>query len=564
MKGTSHAAFAAALVGVAAIGASPVLAQTTGTPNGKPQTLTPHKPHSRAPTSLLAPVHIAPDAKRGLTRAYTGTPIDVTQYHYDGNRTGWNPNETDLTPAAIQSGKFGLLATLAVDGNVFGQPLLVSGLTLPDSSVHDVLIVATGNNSVYAFDAKTYAQLWKVNLGQQQSTDDVGCHDVEKGYGISATPVIVRSGNTATIYLTAAIEPNRYEFHTMLHAIDAGSGADVRPPVEINPSAKLSDRSVLKFDPQNQWNRAGIAYGNGSLYIGIGSHCDNNAYGISGWLLKYGTDLTSQASFHTIQTPHGYELASIWMTGFAPAIDASGNVFVVTGNGDFTHPGFDWGQSVLKLNSALRVQSSFTPSGYADLNNGDTDFGSGGVMLVPHSAGQKGPDTAVAIGKSGILYLLNQRSLGGLTTGDTRALQKIPLDHGVWGGPAYYSGSTGPTVFEQGDGGALFSFGVTSTAQPVFLTKANGNSVGGYGGSLPIVSSNGAAPGTGVVWVVRRSAPIELEAYDAEALGNPIYSANIGKWSNVGNNNPFLTAMEANGRVYVASYLTVNVFGLTQ
>ena len=564
MTRISHAALGAVLLGVAAAAGAPTMAQTTGTANGKPQLLTPHKPRSRAPVSLLAPVQLAPDAKRGFAHAYTGAPIDVTQYHYDGNRTGWNPNETDLTPAAIKSGKFGLLATLSVDGNVFGQPLLVSGLTLPDTSVHDVLIVATGNNSVYAFDAKTYAQLWKVNLGQQQSTDDVGCHDVEKGYGISATPVIVRTGKTATIYLTAAIEPSRYEFHTMLHAIDAATGADVRPAVEINPSAKFSNKTILKFDPQNQWNRAGIAYGNGSLYIAIGSHCDNNAYGISGWVLKYGTDLSSQASFHTIGTPHGYELASIWMTGFAPAVDASGNVFVVTGNGDYTHPGSDWGQSVLKLSPALRVQSYFTPSNYAGLNDGDVDFGSGGVMLVPHVAGNKGPDTAVAIGKSGILYLLNQRSLGGLTPGDTRPFQKIPVYHGVWGGPAYYSGPTGPTVFEQGDGGVLSSFRVTTGSAPVFLTKSNGTSGGGYGGSLPIVSSNGATAGTGVVWVVRRSAPIELEAYDAEALGDPIYTANIGKWSNDNDNNPFLTAMEANGRVYVASYLTVKVFGLTQ
>ena len=68
---------------------------------------------------------------------------------------------------------------------------------------------------------------------------------------------------------------------------------------------------------------------------------------------------------------------------------------------------------------------------------------------------------------------------------------------------------------------------------------------------------------TGVVWLVRRSAPIELEAYDAASLGNPIYTANVGSWSNQ-DNNAFLTAMEANGRVYVASYLTVKVFGLVQ
>ena len=136
---------------------------------------------------------------------------------------------------------------------------------------------------------------------------------------------------------------------------------------------------------------------------------------------------------------------------------------------------------------------------------------------------------------------------------------------GLWGGPAYFNGPAGPTVYTQINGDVLRAFSVpVNLARPAFLTQALGTSKGGYGGSLPIVSSNAATPHTGVVRVVRRSAPIELEAYDAGRLGQPIYSANIGDWSNPDNNNPFLTAMEANGRVYVATYLAVQVFGLTQ
>ena len=534
-----------------------------GVPNGVPQKLTPHAAKRPAPASLLAPVHEHAQAAQGLARSYAGTPIDVAEYHYDRGRTGWNPTETDLTPATVRSSSFGLLATLPVDGNVFAQPLLVSNYTLPDGTTHDILVIATGQNTIYAFDAHSYAQLWKVSLGPQQSTGDVGCDDVLDGYGISATPVIVRSGSSATLYVVDAIEPSRYEFHTRLHALDLGTGLDTRPPVEINPSAKLPDKSTLRFDPQNQWVRAGIAYdGNGSLYLGVASHCDNNAYGISGWLLKYGTDLVSKGALPTIKRPHGYELATIWMTGFAPAIDPLGNVFVVTGNGDFTRGAMDWGQSVLKITPKLAVASWFTPGDYSALNDGDVDFGSGGVMLLPHVAGQKGPDTAVAIGKAGVLYMLKQRSLGGNTPGDVYALQKTNVGGGVWGGPAYYNGPSGPIVFEQGDGGLLNAFSV-SPDKPAFVRTATGTSGAGYGGSLPIVSSNGAAPGTGVVWVVRRSDPIEIEAYNAETLGAPIYKANIGRWSGPSHGNSFLTAMQANGRVYVAAYKTVKVFGLT-
>lgn len=370
----------------------------------------------------------------------------------------------------------------------------------------------------------------------------------------------MRSGSTAKLYVTTATEPHRYEFHTQLHAIDVNTGADFTAPVEINPSVKPSDGTTLKFDPQNQWSRAGIAYANGAIYLGIGSHCDNNPNAISGWILKYGTDLQAQGAFHTIQTPHGYQLASVWMTGFAPAIDSSGNIWVVTGNGDFNPLGSDWGESVLKLSPMLKVLGSFSPSNVQGLNDGDTDFGSGGIMLLPHVLGQTGPDVGVAVGKSGVFYMINQKMPGGV--GDNRAVQALPVGGGVWGGPAYYNGASGPTVFEQGDGGLLNAFGVAPD-RPQFVTKATGAVNAGYGGSLPIVSSNGATPGTGIVWLIRRSNPLTLEAYDAEKLGAPIYSVGSGYWPNPSGNG-FLTPMEANGRVYVPAYARVQVYGLTR
>jgi hypothetical protein len=536
-------------------------------PNGVPQRLKPHRAAHVAPKSLLAPVAVAPNAAQALAKVYGGSPINVTTYHYDNTRTGWNASETDLTPATVSGGHFGLLATLSVDDNVFAQPLMVSNFVIGKTK-HNVLIIATGANTVYAFDAQTYATLWQVNLGAQQSSNDVGCGDVQPGYGISSTPVIVKTGAKATIYLVAATEPNPYEFHTKLHALDLATGKDLVAPVEISPSATLSNKAVINFDPQNQWSRASLAYNAGSIFISIGSHCDNNAGGTTGWLLRYNAALNLQRTFHTIDAPNSYELASIWMSGFAPAIDPNGNVFAVTGNGDYNSASQNWGESVIKLNSNLSgVSTSFTPYDYSVLNADDTDFGSGGVMLLPSIQGQTAPPMAVAIGKDAVLYLLNRNSLGGLAANDAGALQALRLGgqgSGVWGGPAFFNGPSGPTILTQINGDVLRSFTVNVKGAPKFTALATGSSYGGYGGSIPIVSSNGVAAHTAVAWLVRRSAPIELEAYDATALGAPIYSANIGGWSNPGEGNPFLTAMEANGRVYVASYLTVQVFGLTQ
>ena len=75
---------------------------------------------------------------------------------------------------------------------------------------------------------------------------------------------------------------------------------------------------------------------------------------------------------------------------------------------------------------------------------------------------------------------------------------------------------------------------------------------------MPVVTSNGSAPNTGVVWVVRRSSPPALEAYDATTLGNPIFQASVGTDYSI-----YHQAMVANGRVYVGSNGRVYVFGLT-
>ena len=520
-----------------------------------------------APTSTAPNAHLLNEASGLMPKTYSGTPIDVLTFHYDNNRSGWNDTEADLGKTAVTSPNFGLLQTLPVDGNVLGQPLVVSGFTMPDGTVHNILIVATGGSSIYAYDADTFATLWHDDFGYGQSYQDVNCDEVRPKYGISSTPVIVRTAaNAATIYVVAATEPSYNVFVTQIHAVNLGTGADAVPPVDVAPTATLSDGTQLSFSGQNQWSRAGLAYNNGRVYVGISSHCDNDWYNISGWLLDYdSTTLKLQKAFHTINTPHNdVELASIWMSGFAPAIDGNGLVYVATGNGDYTGGGAkDWGQSVIALSSTLHgVVGRFTEATFATDNANDLDLGSSGIILLPPVAGQTAPPMALIVGKNGNMYLLNQHKLGGLRPNDKGVLQKISLNGtGLWGGPAYYSGPSGPTVFVQTDGDVLRSFKLSTGSAPSLTAGPTGTSAAGPGGSIPVVSSiNGG--NDGIVWLLRRSNPVALEAYDAEALGAPIYSANTEAWSNPDMNNAFVTPVVANGRVYAASGTSVYVFGL--
>ena len=527
------------------------------------------------PTDPVPAATITPQSLVGLARPYGGTPISVTSFHYDNYRTGWNPNETDLTPAQLKAKNFGLLTTLQVDGTVFAQPTLVTGYTMPDSTVHDVLIIATAHNSVYAYDAQTYALLWQVNLGPSQNAGDIACVDVTPEYGIATTPAIVPGPNPRqqVIYLVAGLEPTPGTYSWVLHGLDLGTGADVATPITVTGTEVLSNTKTVTFDPKRQWPRMGLAYANNSIYVGVGSHCDIASL-TSGWLFRYDTSLNLKSAFPTIQKQTtGLLLGGVWMSGSAPAIDANGNVFVTTGNGavqlNAPQPA-DWSQSVLKLSPDLKtVLDSFTVGNYAQLNQHNFDLGSGGVILIPPVAGQAAPPMAVTMGKDPIIYLLNQNNLGGYSSTNTGALQALtvgltPSGRGLFGGPSYYNGPNGPTIYYQTTGDFIRAYALTAGAAPTLTATVAGTDHGAGSGSFSVVSSNGsgaAAGDTGIVWVVRRSSPLALMAYDALTLGAPIYRATAGVWPTT-NYGRFVTPMVANGRVYVGSQQEVTVFGL--
>lgn len=105
--------------------------------------------------SLAAALAIAPEPAAAAVGYYT--------YHFNNDRTGWNPNETILTAAAVSSGHFHLLRFLAADSVVYAQPLYAPGITV-GSTKHNLAIVASENDSVYAYDADSGALVWKRSL----------------------------------------------------------------------------------------------------------------------------------------------------------------------------------------------------------------------------------------------------------------------------------------------------------------------------------------------------------------------------------------------------------------
>ena len=81
-----------------------------------------------------------------LPSVVRAAPSVVTQM-YDNGHTGWNRNETQLTVAKVKAG-FKLLFKNATDGHTYSQPLYIPGLNMGAKGTHNVIFLATENNTV--------------------------------------------------------------------------------------------------------------------------------------------------------------------------------------------------------------------------------------------------------------------------------------------------------------------------------------------------------------------------------------------------------------------------------
>src|SRR5262245_63976211 len=98
--------------------------------------------------------------------ASVGGPVTVPMSQYDYGRTGANLQESVLKPSNVDATHFGKLFSRSVDDSVYALPLIVPNLDIA-ARRHNVLFVATMNNTVYAFDADDPSQaepLWSRNL----------------------------------------------------------------------------------------------------------------------------------------------------------------------------------------------------------------------------------------------------------------------------------------------------------------------------------------------------------------------------------------------------------------
>ena len=513
----------------------------------------------------------------GTTNQTSNTSsIDVTTYHYDNFRTGQNLNEITLSTANVNQSKFGKLGELMVDGKVDAQPLYLSNVSIPGVGTKNVLYVATEHGSVFAFDADKISgtaakPLWQIStqLSGEGPSDDRGCGQVTPEIGVTSTPVIDRT--RGAIYVVAVSKNGSGDYFHRLHALDLTNGKELfNGPITITAAfpgnGAGSSGGTVSFDPSEYNERPGLLELDGTIYTTWGSHCDAGAY--TSWMMAFSADTLEQTSVLNL-VPNGSD-GGTWMSGTAPAADSAGNIYFIIGNGTFdtalNSSGFpsqsDCGNCYVKVSSTspLKLLDYFTPLNTVAESNVDEDLGSGGPLLLPDVTDASGKTRHLALGsgKDAVIYVLDRDNMGKFSATQNNIYQQISgqLAGAEFAKPSYFNG----TVYYGAVSDSIKAFPIASgklATTPSSMTSIQFP----YPGATPAISANGS--NNGIVWAVENGTAAVLHAYDATNLANELYNSNQAS----GNRdqfagNKFITAMIANGKVFVGTPNSVAVFGL--
>ena len=542
-------------------------------------------PRSATLAGLGSAVLLLTTCTENVTDPGTTNPqsVSVLTQHNNNTRAGWNDHETALTTSNVNVQQFGKVFTLTVDGEVYAQPLVVGRVAIGGG--HNVVYVATVNNTVYAFDGDNGKLYWQKSFTRAgwrppRNTDMTGAcggnyTNFSGNIGIVGTPVI--DSTSGTMYFVAR-STNGSAYVQYLHAVSIVDGREIAGSPKIitaavSGSGDGSVNGTIPFDAQKQNQRQGLTLLGGVVYVSFSSHCDWGPY--HGWILGYdATTLQQQVVYN--DTPNGYA-GGMWESGAGMAADA-GNLYVVTGNGtvgdggDPTSP-TNRGESALKLTpagSTLGVTSYFTPYNFQFLNDNDVDYGTGGAFLIPNSG------FYLTAGKDGNLYLLDKDAMGGFQPSSNQVQQVVVLNGSanMHCQPAYYKGSAKEFIYVWSENDPLRAIPFDRASN---LLDPQGQLFGGAGptgqsGAVLSVSSDGSKDGTGILWASYASSgdaesfvsPGILRAFDANDVTKELWNnhQNVAR-DGAGTYAKFSAPTIANGHVYLPTFSNrVVVYGL--
>lgn len=511
---------------------------------------------------------------------------DVTTWHYNNARTGVQSNETTLTPSNVNSSSFGKVFSLPVTGDLYAQPLYLNQYMMSDGKLHNVLIVATAQDYVYAFDADgnnpAQGYLWRdflVGSGETwlSYTDEANDFDIDPYIGIISTPAIDRGGGTIYVVSRSKTTSGTTKFFQRLHALNVADGTEkLNGPTTIQATVKgLGDGgTTITFNSQLENQRAALllaptpSAGSGNaIFISWASHGDHGVY--HGWVMAYDAANIATQLGAWVDTPNGEE-GGIWMAGGGPSSDGQGNIFVADGNGTFdaNTGGSDYGDTAVRLTlgTSLGVADYFTPGDQSSLNTDDQDMGTGAVLLLPTQSGSA-PHLAMTTDKTGTIYLINRDQMGHFTMPSNSSRQSFGGGSKNRSSFAFFN-----NVAYGGFAGEPLQAWAFNPSTELFTTTAQSKSGTIYGcncngaGTTPSVSANATA--NGIVWALDDSGFYHtaaiLHAYNPANLATELYNSTQAANSRdaAAIAVKFTTPTVANGKVYVGGRNAVTVYGL--
>jgi chitodextrinase len=549
-------------------------------------------------------------ATNSINLAYTASAAvavtdltGVTTWHNDNARTGQNLQEYALTPTTVASGFFGKRWSCPLDGTVYAQPLYMANVSI-GGGTHNVLLVETMNDTIYAFDADngSCTPYWQNSYISPSagtgittiSSANATCTDVLVQYGITGTPVI--DPNNQTIYFVTSTTENGTYFQR-LHALNISTGAEqANSPVVIAATVPGDGdgTSTVTFNALYQNQRLGLTLTGGGIVIGWGSRCDNYLWPWYGWMMRYDETSLQQTAKYNV-APNG-ERGGIWMAGGAPALDTEGNMFLSTGNGTFDDtssavpalaPNNDFGESFLNLSpTTLTLQDFYTPSQNAAWTTDDLDISSGGMVVLPDNAGPPNHhNVVIGTDKQGHLWMMDRTNMSGFQPAADNTVQYLLMpnasEYSVHAAPAYWNGNGNPTIIASVANGPVMAFQLAgglvpisgTTAPETAIASSSSSETYNYPNPTPAISA--AASGAGaIVWVLDNNAngtdngstamgPAILRAYDATNLATTLYSSDRLAADVCGTASKFTVPVVANGHVYVVGSGALTVYGMT-
>jgi beta-lactam-binding protein with PASTA domain len=479
----------------------------------------------------------------------------VTTQHNDIGRTGANLAETMLTASNVTVSRFGKVFERSVDDEIYGQPLYLPNVNITAVGPRNIVLVATANDSVYAFDADDPAArdpLWHMSYVNPSAgivpghRSDLSCDVFAGNIGIIGTPVA--DAQQQTVYFVTRTKESDVVVQR-LHAVDIRDGSErAGSPVVIQAPG---------FNDATQNQRAALLLASGTLYIAWGSYCETPPS--HGWILGYdAANLQQTVAFNT--TPDG-TMGGIWQTGQGLGADLDGNIYGVTGNGSFDGDvgGRDFGNSFVKLAGNGALIDWFTPFNWEALNIDGLDLGAQGPMLIP--------DTSLVVGggKQGVMYVLDRGNLGHFQSiADTQIVQSFAVSAGrLDAPPVFWNSPGGPTLFVWPSSDVLKAFRLVGGVFETTPVAQGPVAAGGAPGGALSISANGSGAGTGILWAVlpgdgsavTQTQPGVVRAYDASDITRELWNSEQNATRDrLGNFSKHAAPTIANGKVYVSTF----------